>query len=300
MKLKHLHILFITLAGLLAFSCVNPSSPTKITPQEEDITPGWYLYKTNANTDYPQATYLYINTSGAVERAGSASYEYTDSQLETLKGQLSYSVCQKNADGTVITFEPTEAPSWAMENSNTGDKDTTCPYAEGEYLDVTKYSSFSWPANKNLQLWSAKESSYTCSCSDIYGYISVENIFVVGKSLSADDYVTISMKDTDGKIYTCDVYFTAASMSGDNSEENSSTTTWGIGYEWWCFKNAYTGNLDCFVLYDADENPVKAGTNNKEETNSLYLKMKKTQAIKNFRGTSYQVTDYTQLPSWCF
>ncbi len=305
MKLKYLHILFITLAAMLAFSCVNPNGPsTTITPQEEDITPGWYLYTTNADTDYPQATYLYINTSGAVERAGSSSYEYTDSQLDLIKVQLSYSVCKKNADGTVITFKRTEAPSWATENNNSGDEDEKCPYAEGEYLDVTKHLNFSWPVNKKLQLWSAKEYQYSCSCLEKDGYINSEKVFIAGASLSpsADTTIAITLKDTDGKTYTCRVTFTAASSSDDDNSDNNndSGNSWGLGYEWWCFEDAYTGPLDCFVLYDTDENPVKAGTNKKEETNSLYLNIKKTQAIKNFRGACYQITDYSQLPSWCF
>ena len=300
--MKKLFSFFILFVALTAIACKQPTGSNQPgSESQETVTPGWYFYTTNADSANPQKTYLYINTSGAIERAGSSEYEYTGSQLEMIQGQLSYIICKKNADGTVITFVSCESPSWGTVN-NEPNTPSTCPYAEGEYLDVTQYSAFSWPVNKNLQLWSAKESSYTCSCSDIYGYINIGNIFVVGESLSAGDYVTITMEDTDGEIHTCDVYFTAASSSNnDNSDDNNNSgNSWGIGYEWWCFEKAYTGNLDCFVLYDNDGNPVKAGTNNNEETNSLYLAINKTQAIQNFNGTCYQITDYTQLPSWCF
>ena len=117
MKIK-LHALFIILAAFISFSCVQPTNNTANNSTEgglteETVSLGWYLYITNANSDYPQQTYLYINNSGAIERAGSSTYEYTGSQLEMIQQQLSYSVCKKNADGTAISFYASDAPSWA-------------------------------------------------------------------------------------------------------------------------------------------------------------------------------------------
>lgn len=185
------------------------------------------------------------------------------------------------------------------ETVNNESDNTTCPYAEGKYLDVTKHSTFSWPVNKNLQLWSSKENNYWCSCSNSFGYINAENTFIVGTSLSVGDYITISMKDTDSNTYTCDVYFTAPETDNSNSQDNSNNTL-ETGYEWYCFKDAYLGPLDGFVLYDINGNPIRAGSSETEETNSLYLEMSKEQAINNYDGIAYKVTDFKQLPSWCF
>lgn len=89
MKIK-LHALFIILAAFISFSCVQPTNNTANNSTEgglteETVSLGWYLYITNANSDYPQQTYLYINNSGAIERAGSSTYEYTGSQLEMIQ-----------------------------------------------------------------------------------------------------------------------------------------------------------------------------------------------------------------------
>lgn len=288
--MKKLVFLFGLCAVLLCVACKQPTSSNYNETDTESVTPGWYLYTTNADSSQPQLTYLYINSNGTIERAGSSSYEYTGSTLEMMQNQLSYSICKKNADGTDITFAACEAPSWGTVN-------TDCPYTEGEYLDVTKHSTFSWPVNKNLQLWSAKENNYYCSCSDSFGYINAGNTFVVGSSLSAGACITITMEDTDYNTYTCDVYFSAAVDNTNNQDDTDNTT--GEGYEWYCFENAYTGNLDGFVLYDIDGNPIRAGSSEAEETNSLFLAMTKEQAISNFNGTVYKVTTHSQLPSWC-
>ena len=302
MKKTKIFIIFTLLIALLSISCKQPISNDIPDDNTESITPGWYLYTTNADSSYPQKTYLYINTSGSIERAGSTDNEYTGTQLELLQGQLSYSVCKKNADGTMITFEATEAPSWGIAENTNDNSEETCPYEEGDYLDVTKYSSFSWPVNKNLPLWSENAIYYWTSCNEEYGYIDSFNTFIVGSYLKAEDQIRISVcvqiDDYNTAYFDCDVTFTETMESSE--EENNAGITLEAGYEWWCFEGAYLGPLDGFVLYDANGNPVRAGTSEKEVTNSLFLAMNKTQAISNFNGTKYQVTDLTKLPSWCY
>lgn len=106
--MKKLVLLFSLFAVLLCVACKPPYEE----PVTEPVTPGWYLYTTNANSSQPQLTYLYINSSGTIERAGNSSYEYTGSMLEMMQNQLSYSICKKNANGSTITFTSTEVPSW--------------------------------------------------------------------------------------------------------------------------------------------------------------------------------------------
>lgn len=291
--MKKLFTFFILFVALTAIACKQPTGSNQPgSESQETVTPGWYLYTTNADSANPQKTYLYINTSGAIERAGSTQYEYTGSQLEMIQGQLSYIICKKNADGTVITFVSCESPTWENGN-NEPNNISTCPYAESEYLDVTKHDTFSWPVNKNLPLWSEKENNYYVSCSNGYGYIDSGNVFIAGSYLSAGDTITITMEDTDSNSYSCDVNFTEATGT-------TTIITLPAGYEWWCFEDAYVGPLDCYVLYDASGNPMKAGSSKEEDSNSFYLYMTKSQAIQNFTGTKYLVTDLTQLPSWCY
>ena len=285
--------LFSFFVALTAIACKQPTGSNQPgSESQETVTPGWYLYTTNADSANPQKTYLYINTSGAIERAGSTQYEYTCSQLEMIQEQLSYTICRKNADGTVITFVSCESPTWENGN-NEHNNISTCPYAEGEYLDVTKHDTFSWPVNKNLPLWSEKENNYYVSCSNGYGYIDSGNVFIAGSYLSAGDTITITMEDTDSNSYSCDVNFTEAIGT-------TTIITLPAGYEWWSFEKAYVGPLDCYVLYDASGNPERAGTSEEEDNSSLYLQISKTEAIQNFNGTKYQVTDLTKLPSWCY
>lgn len=291
--MKKLFSFFILFVALTAIACKQPTGSNQPgSESQETVTPSWYLYTTNADSVNPQKTYLYINTSGAIERAGSTQYEYTGSQLEMIQEQLSYTICRKNADGTVITFVSCESPTWENGN-NEPNNISTCPYAESEYLDVTKHDTFSWPVNKNLPLWSEKENNYYVSCSNGYGYIDSGNVFIAGSYLSAGDTITITMEDTDSNSYSCDVNFTQAIGT-------TPVITLPVGYEWWCFEDAYVGPLDCYVLYDASGNPVKAGSSKEEDSNSFYLYMTKSQAIQNFTGTKYLVTDLTQLPSWCY
>ena len=107
-KMNKTTLLLIALfTAFMLAGCKNPSNTDKT---EETISAGWYVYTTNANSAHPQSTYLYINTSGNIERAGSSSNEYTDTQLKLLQNQLSYTVFKKNADGVTITFEATEEP----------------------------------------------------------------------------------------------------------------------------------------------------------------------------------------------
>ena len=247
MKTKNI-VKSISVFLLLAFlipSCKAPVSPdnNEITSEEDTITPGWYMYTTNANSDYPQQTFLYINTSGAIERAGSSAYEYTGSQLEMMQQQLSYTICKKNADGIIITFEPCDAPSWGTVNNETDT--STCPYEEGEYLDIYKQYElqgyvtsvlFYWPINKNLPLWSEGAIEYFVACSEEYGYINENNVFVVGSLLKAEDEIQFSVrikKDAyNTGIYYCNVKFTDNS-DYNNNENNDSGITLDAGYEWW-------------------------------------------------------------------
>lgn len=301
--MKKIYFILSLFAAIMSFSCVQPNNTSSENGSTETITPGWYLYTTNADSNQPQKTFLYINSNGAIERAGSASKEYSGTQLEMLQNQLSYSICKKNQDGTFITFSVTDAPSWGTIEQNNDNDEVVCPYPEGEYLDVTKHSTFSWPVNKNLQLWSAKENNYTCGCSVNIGYINNGNTFIVGTLLSAGDCIKFRMEDTDNNRYSCIVYFTAAENNNNNTQDNSDNTdeiNLETGYEWWCFEDAYLGPLDGFVLYDVNGNPVRAGTSKSEATNSLYLQWTKEEAVNNFRGTVYKVTDLTQLPSWCY
>lgn len=311
--MKKLFFFFILFVALTAIACKQPTGSNQPgSESQETVTPGWYLYTTNADSANPQKTYFYINTSGAIERAGSTQYEYTGSQLEKIQGQLSYTICKKNADGTVITFVSCESPTWENGN-NEPNNISTCPYAEGEYLDIKKHwesssstdNPFYWPVNKNLPLWTEDAMYYETSCNIEYGYISNDNIFIVGSALKAGDEIRITtmvkVDDYNTSSYGCDVIFTAENSTEDeNVTEHGTEISLQEGYEWWCFENAYAGPLNCYVLYDINGNPVKAGTNEGKITNSLYLSMTKSQAIQNYNGTKYQITDLTQLPSWCY
>lgn len=284
---------FILFVALTAIACKQPTGSNQPgSESQETVTPDWYLYTTNADSANPQKTYLYINTSGTIERAGSSQYEYTGSQLEMIQEQLSYTICRKNADGTVITFVSCESPTW--ENGNNEHNNTfTCPYAEGEYLDVTKHDTFSWSVNKNLPLWSEKENNYYVSCSNGYGYIDSGNVFIAGSYLSAGDTITIRMEDTDSNSYFCNVNFTEA--------ETNPVITLPVGYEWWCFEDAYLNNgyENFYVLYFNGE-ATRNGIDSYEITEISFLYKEKDSAINNYAGKKYQVTDLTKLPSWCY
>ena len=302
--MKKLFSFCILFVALTAIACKQPTGSNQPgSESQETVTPGWYLYTTNADSASPQRTYLYINTSGAIERAGSTQYEYTGSQLEMIQEQLSYTICKRNADGTVITFTTTEAPSWGK--TDIIPEEITCPYPDGEYLDVTKHDTFSWPVNKNLQLWSAKESNYYSSCSDSFGYINTGNTFIVGAALSAGDSIIISMEDTDFNTFSCIVYFfdSDTSENNDNSNsDNSSEIELDTGYEWWCFEKAYiNGNNkeNIYVLY-YNGIATRYGIDSYEISEISFLYKEKDSAIKNYGGTKYLVTDLNILPEWCY
>ncbi len=163
--------IFSVLVMLLAFCClfvgcdnlVNNEAPKDDNNDNEtSVTVGWYEYTTNANSDYPQSTILYINESGNIERAGSIDNEYSGQQLEMLQNQLSYSICKKNADGVVIIFVSTNEPIWAYDttddnsnndlesedgNSPTGDNnndnETNIPSEDNE-PEITLPSGYEW------------------------------------------------------------------------------------------------------------------------------------------------------------
>ena len=374
--MKKLYFFICLLAGLLSFSCINPNSPStqssSPTTQQEEISAGWYLYTTNANSTYKQTTYFYINTNGSIERAGSSSNEYSGTQLELLQNQLSYSLCKKNADGLIITFAVTEAPIWATSTNADDDEetDTSSEYLSKIYSFLTDFGSgtfissqvgskiikdtisfsnlsnsiktdengrkyitctLSYENQRQLTINSFEQialfsssTSGTKNNTRIYYYEYESNnktdkylLNVKNKSYqynvydeleNSQAYILMEINSSSGTNLTIQLYDTDGSWltfipyeKDDNSDEDSSTTiTLQEGYEWWCFENAYIGNLNCYVLYDENENPLRAGTDNEEVTSLLYLNMTKTTAISSYRGTSYQITYLTQLPSWCY
>ncbi|GEM_PF-3212962 len=237
---KGMFSLFCLASILLVASCTQPTSGGSSggnNNSSETIAAGWYAYTTNANSAMPQTTYLYIKVDGSVERAGSSSYEYKDSQLKMIQQQLSYSTCKKNADGTNITFASCDAPSWATDSGknsgNDNPEEKICPYAPGEYLDCAKDTAIdeshlydnlygsnyylkevTWPINKNIQLWSAKELQYTDSCSDSFGYINFNNVFVIGKDMTVGETIRICMMDSAYINYVVKITFTKAVPTG--------------------------------------------------------------------------------------
>ena len=124
---------------LLAFSCIfigcdNPEAPKKQEEQNQEpkgpAQASWFEYTTEGKitTEYgwttKQTTIFYINTDGAIERAGSESYEYFGTQLEMLQNQLSWSICKKNATYDVhVSFKVTEPPVWADNTSDDNSND---------------------------------------------------------------------------------------------------------------------------------------------------------------------------------
>ena len=253
---KGMFSLFCLASILLAISCTQPTSGGSSggnNNSSETIAAGWYAYTTNANSAMPQTTYLYIKVDGSVERAGSSSYEYKDSQLKMIQQQLSYSTCKKNADGTNITFASCDAPSWATGSGGTGGKNNPeekiCPYAPGEYLDcaegsvLNKYGmyikSFTWPCNKKLPLWSKYEKKYSSPMpgDNSYGMIDSNNVYIPGRWCRKGATFSLSMKDIYGTLFTVDVTFTeAVSTGGGNTYQPP------VGCEWWCFEGADVDN----------------------------------------------------------
>lgn len=141
--------------------------PSWISASLNTFSAGWYLYTTNANSAKPQKTYFHINSDGTIARAGSESDEYSGTQLERLQSQFSYSVCVKNADGTVITFSAAQAPSWA-ENSSSGNNSTGKSSGDDNPASSNESSS-----NTNLSLeegyeWWCFEKSYL---GDLNGFV---------------------------------------------------------------------------------------------------------------------------------
>jgi hypothetical protein len=225
MKMKGREIQFVCIAmlfGILMVCCSNVDGSTSTNNENDNEiiqstqsttspSAGWYIYTTNADTEKPQVTYLYINTSGDIERAGSTADEYTGNQLEDIQKQLSFSICKKNEDGVKIKFSIEEnEPSWATKgnlNPYTEYLDCAinsiyCGYSQYDY-----YKETSWPLNKNIQLWSANEYSYEASCSADYGTINSNNVFVIGKSMKIGDTLKIYMYDKEGIKYNCSITF---------------------------------------------------------------------------------------------
>ena len=306
MKKNILNVLFMVLV-LLFVACDNLANPnnddSSNSNKDEKISAGWYKYTTNADSDYPQITIFFINETGAIERAGNTTDEYTGDVLEMMQNQLSYSICKKNADSKVITFTKTEAPTWA-DTSSTPSK--ICPYEEGEYLDAYQlykthnetYITIEWPINKNIPLWSYYEGNiyYDCSCSEVYGYIR-DDVFIIGKNLKVGDSLSIYASFIEEDI-TIRVTFTEPTTQIPSGGSNTETTL-PTGYEWWCFEEAFIGYKYFYVLYYNDE-AIRCGVETKEiDVNDYYfLYGDKNYATNNYLGTFYKVTDLTKLPAW--
>ena len=277
------------------------------------ITSGWYEYTTQIKDTsgyyYKQTTYFFINTNGYIERAGSNSYEYFGTELEKIQNQLSWSICNNlanNSNGAII-FKITDAPVWADLSENEPEK--KCPYDEGEYLDIVKlyethnvtYIETTWAINKNIPLWTYYNGTveYTASCSDVYGYININNIFVIGKDLKQGDSLTITAYFDFTKVEVR-ITFTEPIFDESSSDSNPPQTLLPTGYEWWCFEDAIVGEYYFYVLYDNEGKASRMGFASSEISNidnySLY-KDKKL-AVENYLGTKYQISDLTKLPSW--
>lgn len=304
--------IFSVLVMLLAFCCLfvgcnnlvnnNEDSKDDNNDKETSVTAGWYEYTTNANSDYPQSTIMYINESGTIERAGSIDNEYSGQQLEMLQNQLSYAICKKNADGVVIIFVSTNEPIWANSSNDDLNNDKVCPYAEGEYLDISLYpyhagyapTEITWPINKNIPLWSKNIDNYKYSCSDVYGYINNQNIFIIGSYMEVG--FTIRIEDEFSN-YRVSITFIEA-VNDNNSNDNQNETTLPSGYEWWCFEEADLQG-DYYFLY-FNNTLVRMGLYSKEFDIEPYLVLygDKDYAISNFMGNKYKITDLTKLPAW--
>ena len=105
MKKNILNVLFMVLV-LLFVACDNLANPNNDdasnSNKDEKISAGWYKYTTNADSDYPQITIFFINETGAIERAGNTTDEYTGDVLEMMQNQLSYSICKKKVKAIVF------------------------------------------------------------------------------------------------------------------------------------------------------------------------------------------------------
>ena len=312
---KNIFIVLFMVLALLFVACDNlansnnddssNSNTNSETSDNEKISTGWYAYTTNADSNYPQTTILYINETGAIERAGNTTDEYTGDVLEMMQNQLSYSICKKNADGTVITFTKTEAPTWA-DSSSTPSK--VCPYEEGEYIDAYQlyktlnetYITIEWEINKNIPFWSYYEGNiyYYCGCSEGYGYLNQDEIFIIGDLLEVGDTITFKASFIEADV-TIIINFTEAASPSTPSGETNTETTLPTGYEWWCFEEAFIGYKYFYVLYNNNE-AIRCGVETQEiNVNDYYfLYGDKNYATNNYLGTFYKVTDLTKLPAW--
>lgn len=128
--------IFNVLVMLLAFSCffLGCDNPAKNDGTDGDnyeqkgpAVANWFEYTTSKlvgdNTYISQTSIFYINTDGAIERAGSKTYEYSGTELEMIQNTLSWSICRENSntDSLNVKFKITEPPIWA---DNTSDDNT--------------------------------------------------------------------------------------------------------------------------------------------------------------------------------
>ena len=191
-KINKITILLIAIfTALMLAGCKNPvnsdnddNNNNENSKTGESINAGWYVYTTNADSEHSQSTYLYINISGAIERAGSSSNEYAGTQLELIQGQLSYSICKKNADGINITFETTEAPSWStqvIDDFNTDNPDDNPEDENGDNEETTSQT-------QNLLIIGL----WYCPGAGLFQYLEFYNDGTGKAYISSDNYSSFS------------------------------------------------------------------------------------------------------------
>lgn len=181
---KIFNTLMLALFVGLLFSCQNPINTSN------EVTPGWYLLKgyesltseesrmpieVESQTvqaqrrvicEKPKHFYLYINSSGEVERAGDLGGEYTGDEFELYKG-LTYSYIMgqitPESDGgnyfhASFALAPALKPTW------TNSSEKTESVTPGWYL-VTRFSKYIYYKIENNELGEIikeDESTYAC------------------------------------------------------------------------------------------------------------------------------------------
>lgn len=298
MKKNIFNVLVVLLALCCLFvGCDNPanSGGDKHNENEEVITAGWYKFI------YPDISYefYYINIDGEIERMGSRSKEYSNEYVEKEKNNgINYYTLKHIAtdEPELYKFFITDTPSWAVEkisagwysyttNANSNNQHITIFYinADGEIERAgSQTNEYSGTQLETLQNQFSYSICTEKANNSTYIEFNLTEPPVWADNTSADNP---NNDDSDGE-------------TDIPSEDEEPEITLPTGYEWWCFKGAYVDGMDCFVLYDNNGTPVKTGSNDSEDKTCLYLHIKKSQAINNFMGIRYQITDLTQLPSW--
>lgn len=303
MKKNIFNVLVVLLALCCLFvGCDNPANNGEKNEWEPTgpAVANWFEYTTSTPTGdgyyTKQTSIFYINTDGKIERAGSESYEYFGTELEMIQNTLSWSICYENSNNITlnIEFKVTEPPVWAVEKisagwyaytTNSNNQQITIFYinADGEIERAgNQTNEYSGTQLETLQNQFSYSICTEKANNSTYIEFNLTEPPVWADNTSADNP---NNDDSDGE-------------TDIPSEDEEPEITLPTGYEWWCFKGAYVDGMDCFVLYDNNGTPVKTGSNDSEDKTCLYLLIKKSQAINNFIGIRYKITDLTQLPSW--